>query len=1128
MSTKKQFHSKENNHASYHPQASSNNTQQHYSMTAFLKMHDKFYNLFPNPKELSTPEKFSRTIENLVSELSNDENSNSANHILQNLTKEVCVSLIKTSVKFKISLQVIKLLTKLSLITKNISVDFDDLILFFMKQISTDLAGYQDYFDTMNHLNEYFLKNFIKNSSENFKEENSENSSENDYIYDTIIKYIYYANFYEIYSLYPIFSLFLNNLCKNNLIFHFEKVLDFLVLYEIDISSCAINSYLENLCRNNLFGKCQKMIQRLTEYSPNYFFPNEIKKKYTSETVNKLNNEKYLLYWGINIISFGIFLKYLCKNEYLDIALYYYNELHSNNLLKDEIIYNLLLNGCSKKLDIKNLHKIYIEMLSKNIKPNLITYNTIIDAFIRNKNIQKAFSIFDDMIKNDIKPDNFTLSTLFKGITSQEHYKYLLQGIDIVKKNLYSVDIILVNVLLDACIKLKDQNNFVDLFENIINCNYKNITPDLITYNTFIKGCSKFKLYSKVDNAFNNLVKNSEKFNIFPNDVTFNSLIDVYVSQKDMNKVFSTVNLMQKFNIKPDNYTYTTIIKGLNKFSISNNENKNLISSISNNNELNLAFKLFNTVKQNGVPDEILYNCIMDACLRFNKIDKMLEIYQEMLQNNVKISSITCGIVIKAYGMQGNPEEAMKIYYKMKEEKIPISNVTYGCLINACIKNNNLDKAFELYENLKKEKYEMNTILYTTLIKAYSKKENLYKVCEIFSRMKESTNAKPNNITYNSVIDCCIKRNNFKAAYDFFKEMLRDINNTSENSIRPDIVTFSTLIKGEINNKCFGNARKLMQKLLEYNYIKLDCVLLNTLLDGCEKCNCYEEAIDIFNIFKSRGVECNMMTYSILMKICGKLNDFENSEKLLNEMEENKINFNLIIITCFIKTCFNTGHEIEGINIFKDIKNKYNLKPDNIAYTTIILGIIGNFEYNDYSDELVNFVISSVEDGIFLQQKIYMKCVYYLNYMGHFDKVQELNQFFFEKNMNNYGYYYNLHYMNYCQNMQNSQNMQNMQNTQKLNNEIKNTSKNSDNNMISSNNNGSNGSNSGSGSTGSNNEYNTVLEKIEEENKINCEDDSCENNSQITDFFGYAGNLVNFSNNAFCKNNEEQVNKNES
>ena len=32
-----------------------------------------------------------------------------------------------------------------------------------------------------------------------------------------------------------------------------------------------------------------------------------------------------------------------------------------------------------------------------------------------------------------------------------------------------------------------------------------------------------------------------------------------------MDKVLQTVNLMQKYKIFPNNYTYTTIIKGLNK-----------------------------------------------------------------------------------------------------------------------------------------------------------------------------------------------------------------------------------------------------------------------------------------------------------------------------------------------------------------------------------------------------------------------------------------------------------------------------------------------------------------------------------------------------------------------------------
>ena len=1044
-----------------------------------------------------TSENFNKIIEKVITQLPKlNQGKNEFEKIEDNyLTRELLFNLIKHGLMYCKSAPIIKLFISLSNSNDNFKKlndwDYDDLIIFFLKQISENLPKFDDFLDSMVLISEYLTKNFIKNNSSVNEQGNktekldkvdksdkvdkadkaeeadvqsannnlsntitkkvlnktitnendisiSLNSDKkptlNDGLLDNIIKYIYCSSRFEIFCLYPIFSTILSILCKTNTYPACEILLNLLILYKIDISTSAINSYIDYLCRNNYLEECHDLLSYLTKYTPEYSIPENIvyylKEKYgemhkedlqkdkinekESPVMNynfKLNCEKNLISYGINIVSFGIYLKYLCKNDFLELALFYYDQLNKNNILKDEVIYNLLLNGCSKKLDIKNLHKVYMDMIKKDIEPNLITFNTIIDAFIRNKNTEKAFKIFNDMTNNNINPDNFTLSTLFKGINKPEHIKYLIQGVNIINKNTYPIDIILINVLLDACIKLKEKKIFIEIFDNIINKKYQNVNPDLITYNTYIKGCSKFRLYDKVEFAFKHLLDNSTKYNIAPNDVTFNSLIDVYVSQKNMEKVIYIVGLMSKYQIFPDNYTYTTIIKGLNKNSLMKNNTNNSIYENKNANplrnyemisniELCLAFKLFNQVRLISKPDEILYNCIMDACLRFNQIDKMLELYEDMIKNNIKPSSITCGIVIKAYGMKGDIKSAMNIYYKMKNENIEISNITYGCLINACIKNNDLAKAFELYESLKNESYEMNTILYTTLIKAYTKQKDLSKVIEIFNTMKKTVNSKPNIITYNSIIDCCIKCDNFNLAYQYFKEMLFDINNTSENSIRPDIVTFSTLIKGEINNKCFGNARKLMQKLLEYNYIKLDCVLLNTLLDGCDKCGCYEEAMDIFTIFKNKNVVCNMMTYSILMKICGKLNDFENSYKLLNEMKENNISFNLIIITCFVKTCLNTNHVVEGINIFKDLV-KCNIYPDNIAYTTIINGIINNIQYCDYSDELINFVKKSVEDHIHLNKKLYLKALYYLNLLNHKEKADELNQYLKDKNIVN-------------------------------------------------------------------------------------------------------------------------------
>ena len=71
-----------------------------------------------------------------------------------------------------------------------------------------------------------------------------------------------------------------------------------------------------------------------------------------------------------------------------------------------------------------------------------------------------------------------------------------------------------------------------------------------------------------------------------------------------------------------------------------------------------------------------------------------------MLDNNISPSGVTCGRVIKEYGMKGDVDLALKIYQHMKINKIEISNFTYGSLINVCIKNNRLTKAFELYESM--------------------------------------------------------------------------------------------------------------------------------------------------------------------------------------------------------------------------------------------------------------------------------------------------------------------------------------------------------------------------------------------------------------------------------------------
>jgi pentatricopeptide repeat protein len=780
-------------------------------------------------------------------------------------------------------------------------------------------------------------------------------------------------------NFYPIFSLLLKKLLKKEEIEKCLSLVNHLMMNKIEISSNAINLLLEFLGQKGRLNDGLEYFNKFLNFVPMRFFPENL--KLSNLNLNQ-KLKKSSLTTGISLISYGIIMKYLCKNNLIDTALNHYEILKVNNLLKDEVIFNILIDGCSKSSNLDYLKYIYEDMIYLNIKPNIITYNTIIDSFIRLKDIKTAWKIYEDLLLHEIEPDNFTYSTLFRGIryinkNNNDNYSneknYIAKAFEILdnlanknKRNLREnenindnenasendgnkIDIILINVFMDSCIFIKDTESLQKLFNIVINGfgdsnNNKNIvTPDLISFNTYIKACAQLDLFQNAINAFEKLMELKDI--IKPNNVSFNTMIDVCVRNERIDLVWGIIEIMKNQDIMPDNFTYSTIIKGINKKTtfknqINKNRNKNKENNNNNNNkvkndkktnyknkykyenrnnikeneqenknkykdyenenrnenhnkdynynsynnsnsysdsdsqsdsdcDIDLALKLFENVKVHSKPDEILYNVIMDACLRFNKINKMYKYFNEMISQNIKPSSITYGILIKAYGIKGQLKKVFEIYEKMKVEKVEISSITFGCLLNACIKNNDLEKAFEIYQEICDKNFQMNIILYTTIIKAYSKKNNLQKVLEIFEKMKSDSNNQPNNITFNSIIDCCINCNDLKKAEEIFMEMKTKFGSGSAKGLGnlvPDIISFSTIIKGCLKSSKLEKAVNYLNEMIGLKIIP-DEVLLNSFLDGCEKLGEFNKAKEIFLRIRKLGTNPSMMSFSIMMKV---------------------------------------------------------------------------------------------------------------------------------------------------------------------------------------------------------------------------------------------------------------------
>ena len=142
--------------------------------------------------------------------------------------------------------------------------------------------------------------------------------------------------------------------------------------------------------------------------------------------------------------------------------------------------------------------------------------------------------------------------------------------------------------------------------------------------------------------------------------------------------------------------------------------------------------------------DEIIFNCLIDVCLKLNLMDKAERVFGEMKKIGVIPSKITYAIMIKGYGQIYDLEKAFGVFGEMKIANIPPNEIIYGCLLNACVRCSNIEKVTQVYLEMKQHNLDMNIVLYTTLIKAYTKVKNLNLALEVYESMLSDEKVSPN------------------------------------------------------------------------------------------------------------------------------------------------------------------------------------------------------------------------------------------------------------------------------------------------------------------------------------------------------------------------------------------------
>ncbi|XP_068647317.1 pentatricopeptide repeat-containing protein At1g10910, chloroplastic [Aristolochia californica] len=255
-----------------------------------------------------------------------------------------------------------------------------------------------------------------------------------------------------------------------------------------------------------------------------------------------------------------------------------------------------------------------------------------------------------------------------------------------------------------------------------------------------------------------------------------------------------------------------------------------------------------------------------------------------------------------------------------------------------------------------------NFASYSSFIKFMGKSHDPKLALQAYSTIQDDS-TRHNVSICNAVLGCLIRNGKFDSSLKLFSEM-------KKGGLKPDVVTYSTLLSGCMKAKLgYPKALEIIQEM-KANCLQMDEVIYGTLLAICASNNLVKEAKTFFQQMKDDGLVPNIFHYSSLLNAYSVEGNCEEADKLLQDMTSAGLVPNKVLLTTLLKVyvrgrffeksrellveleklghaqeempyCLlmdglaKAGHIDEARAVFNDIRNK-DVKSDGYAYSIMI------------------------------------------------------------------------------------------------------------------------------------------------------------------------------------------------
>lgn len=327
------------------------------------------------------------------------------------------------------------------------------------------------------------------------------------------------------------------------------------------------------------------------------------------------------------------------------------------------------------------------------------------------------------------------------------------------------------------------------------------------------------------------------------------------------------------------------------------------------------------------------YLPLLRAYARKKNLDASVKLLRWMMQSKPEVDTLVVNTVLSAGG-RADPKQLAGILKEVTEcQHAGIDIVTYNTVMKCFARHREVTQCFSLLEEIRAAEIAPDDVTFSTLLDVCID-ENEHQLAQVALEQMQESDVKMNCVLLTTLMKGFVRTKRLDMAMNLYHSMYnRDAGS------RPDMVTYSLLIKAQCDAQDMSAALSIFEDMLQHN-CKVDDVVFTHLIEGCCHVSNPVLAERLFQDMLTANIKPTIYTMTALVKVYGKCGQSEKAAQLVNTMEEvYGIKPTVVVKTCLISGLLRQHKRTEAYAAFQLMQKDGSCEPDAQSCQTMITGL---------------------------------------------------------------------------------------------------------------------------------------------------------------------------------------------